>query len=88
MKLNSRLIACTTGAALGGLLFEFDIAMIAGAIHGISLHYQLTPAALRATVSCAAWGTVLRRSLSAIPDGRFGARACPRFGVVLYFIAI
>ena len=87
MKLNSRLIVSTGSAALGGLLFGFDTAMIAGAIHGMSLRYQLSPGALGATVSCAVWGTVLGGLLSAIPGERFGARECLRFGAALYFIA-
>jgi len=61
--------------------------MIAGAIHGMSLRYQLSPGALGATVSCAVWGTVLGGLLSAIPGERFGARECLRFGAALYFIA-
>jgi sugar porter (SP) family MFS transporter len=87
VKPNFRLIVSTTGAALGGLLFGFDTAMIAGAIHGMSLRYQLTPGALGLTVSCAVWGTVLGGLLSAIPGERFGARDCLRFGAALYFIA-
>jgi MFS transporter, SP family, arabinose:H+ symporter len=87
VKLNSRLIVSTGSAALGGLLFGFDTAMIAGAIHGMSLRYQLSPGALGATVSCAVWGTVLGGLLSAIPGERFGARECLRFGAALYFIA-
>jgi sugar porter (SP) family MFS transporter len=87
VKLSFRLIVSTTGAALGGLLLGFDTAMIAGAIHGLSLRYQLTPVALGATVSCAVWGTVLGGLLSAIPGERFGARACLRVGAALYFVA-
>jgi SP family arabinose:H+ symporter-like MFS transporter len=87
MKLNARLIMSTGTAAMGGLTFGFDTAMIAGTIHGLSQRYQLSPTALGATVSCAIWGTVLGGLLSALPGERFGARNCLRFGAALYFIA-
>ena len=87
MKLNAALILSTAGAALGGLVFGFDTAVIAGAIRGLSERFELTPVALGVTVSCAVWGTVIAGLLSAIPGERYGARNCLRVAAFLYCIA-
>lgn len=84
-KLNSSLVLCTVGAALGGFVFGFDTAMIAGSIHGLSERFTLTPVALGLTVSCAIAGTVLGGLLAAIPGERYGARNCLRIAATLYF---
>ena len=41
MELNASLIKSTIVAALGGLLFGFDTAVIAGTTHALQLHYGL-----------------------------------------------
>jgi hypothetical protein len=42
-------------AALGGLLFGFDTAVIAGTTHALTETFHLTPALLGTTVSSALW---------------------------------
>jgi SP family arabinose:H+ symporter-like MFS transporter len=74
MQLNSVLLKSTIVAALGGLLFGFDTAVIAGTTHSLSAQYHLTPALLGFTVSSALWGTVLGSMLAGIPGDRFGRR--------------
>ena len=64
MKLNAHLIRATIVGALGGLLFGFDTAVIAGTTHSLTLVYNLTPAALGLTVSIALWGTVVGHDMS------------------------
>jgi len=59
MKLNSYLLKSTVVAALGGLLFGFDTAVIAGTTHALTETFRLSPAALGMTVSAALWGTIL-----------------------------
>ena len=44
MKLNTCLLKSTVVAGLGGLLFGFDTAVIAGTTHGLTLEYQLSAA--------------------------------------------
>ena len=59
MKLNSYLLKSTVVAALGGLLFGFDTAVIAGTTHALTETFHLSPWALGMTVSAALWGTIL-----------------------------
>ena len=44
MKINAYLMRSTVVAALGGLLFGFDTAVIAGTTSGLTAAYQLTKA--------------------------------------------
>ena len=74
-------------AALGGLLFGFDTAVIAGATQALSLQYQLGATALGFTVASALWGTVIASMLSGIPGEKFGARETLRAAAVLYVIS-
>ena len=64
MKLNSYLLKSTVVAALGGLLFGFDTAVIAGATHALTDRFHLSPAALGMTVASALWGTILGSMLA------------------------
>ena len=48
MALNATLVKSTVVAALGGLLFGFDTAVIAGTTGALSRFYDLTPGGLRA----------------------------------------
>ena len=70
--------------ALGGLLFGFDTAVIAGATHALTLQYTLTPFELGITVSIALWGTVLGAMGSGVLGQRIGSRAALRIMGVLY----
>jgi MFS transporter, SP family, arabinose:H+ symporter len=56
MALNSTLVNSTVVAALGGLLFGFDTAVIAGATSALTNAFQLTPGGRGLTVSIALWG--------------------------------
>ena len=51
MKLNGYLIKSTVVAALGGLLFGFDTAVIAGTTHALTELYGLSPGSLGLTVA-------------------------------------
>jgi SP family arabinose:H+ symporter-like MFS transporter len=87
MKLNPKLLRSTIVAALGGLLFGFDTAVIAGATRAISAAYQLTPASLGLTVSSALWGTILASMFAGIPGDRLGRRDSLRLLAVLYVVS-
>ncbi len=73
--------------ALGGLLFGFDTAVIAGATHALSAEYQLDATALGFTVSAALWGTVVAAMMSGVPGEKFGARETLRVAALLYVIS-
>jgi SP family arabinose:H+ symporter-like MFS transporter len=77
----------TAVAALGGLLFGFDTAVIAGTTHALTLYFHLTATTLGVTVSCALWGTVFGGLFASIPGERYGGRESLRITGVLYVIS-
>lgn len=87
MKLNAYLLRATIVAALGGLLFGFDTAVIAGATHALRDVFQLTPALLGFTVSSALWGTILGAMFGGIPGDKYGRRDSLRILAVLYLVS-
>jgi sugar porter (SP) family MFS transporter len=87
MKINAYLLRSTAVAALGGLLFGFDTAVIAGATHALTDAYQLSPAALGLTVASALWGTILGALFAGIPGDRYGRRDSLRVMAILYVIS-
>ena len=86
MKLNSYLVRGTLVAALGGLLFGFDTAVIAGTTHLLTLAYSLSSGQLGFTVSSALIGTVIGAMLAGIPGERLGRRDSLRIMAVLYVV--
>jgi MFS family permease len=74
-------------AALGGLLFGFDTAVIAGTTAGLTATFALDPFHLGVTVSIALIGTVLGALLAGIPGDRYGRRDSLRGMAVLYLIS-
>jgi len=87
MKLNSTLLKSTVVAALGGLLFGFDTAVIAGAVDALRSVYHLTPFWTGFTVSAALVGTVIGSMLAGIPGDRIGRRASLRWMAILYVVS-
>ena len=51
-------------AALGGLLFGFDTAVISGVTRDLTAEFHLSPELLGLTVASALWGTVESVTLS------------------------
>jgi len=87
MKLNSYLAKAALVAALGGLLFGFDTAVIAGATKALTRVYHLTAGGLGLTVASALWGTVLGAVFAGIPGDRWGRRDSLRIMAVLYLVS-
>jgi sugar porter (SP) family MFS transporter len=81
------LIGSILVAALAGLLFGFDTAVIAGVTADLTRVMDLTPASLGVTVSSALWGTLLGALFAGVPGDRFGSRACLRVLALLYVIS-
>ena len=85
--MNSVLAKGIFVGGLTGLLFGFDTAVIAGATHGLSVTFGLTPAALGWTVSSALWGTLAGALLAGYPGDRYGARNCLRVIAGMYLLS-
>ena len=89
LRTNAMLLlgkSAMTGA-LGGLLFGFDTAVIAGATHALTLQYGLDSWRLGITVSIALWGTVMGALGSGLLGQKLGSRAALRVMGVLYVIS-
>jgi sugar porter (SP) family MFS transporter len=84
MKLSPVLIKSAVVAALGGLLFGFDTAVIAGATDALSRTFQLSPADLGFTVASALIGTIIAAATAGLAGDRYGRRDSLRVMAVLY----
>jgi len=87
MALNSTLIRSSIVAALGGLLFGFDTAVISGTTRDLTELYHLTPWLLGVTVTSALVGTILGSMLAGIPGDAIGRRDSLRILAVLYLVS-
>src|SRR5205823_8612732 len=74
-------------AALGGLQFGFDTAVIAGTTRALTATFELSAAMLGVTVSMALWGTVFGSLLTGAPSDRYGRKACLAALGLLYIIS-
>ncbi|HUC54493.1 MAG TPA: sugar porter family MFS transporter [Candidatus Cybelea sp.] len=77
----------TVVGALGGLLFGFDTAVIAGTTHSLTIAYALSPKALGFTVAVALIGTILGAMSAGIPGQRWGGRETLRVLAVFYVLS-
>ena len=85
--MNTYLLRSSLVAALGGLLFGFDTAVIAGTTRSLTETYSLSAAMLGVTVSMALWGTVLGSLLAGKPSDRYGRKACLAALGLLYIVS-
>jgi MFS transporter, SP family, arabinose:H+ symporter len=87
MQMNAYLAKSSLVAALGGLLFGFDTAVIAGATSLLQVKYNLTPYTLGLTVAAALYGTIIGAMFGGIPGDKYGRRASLRITAVLYLVS-
>ena len=87
MTLTPTLIKSTVVSALGGLLFGFDTAVIAGATAGLTTQFHLSDKGLGITVAIALVGTILGSMFAGIPGDRLGRRDSLRGMAILYLIS-
>ena len=102
MKINAYLMRSTVVAALGGLLFGFDTAVISGTTSSLvkvyalpswllwlvqMLHTSESSLLLGITVSAALIGTILGAMFAGIPGDRLGRRDSLRIMAVLYIVS-
>jgi SP family xylose:H+ symportor-like MFS transporter len=81
------LVASTLIAALGGLLFGFDTAVISGTTEALRSVYDLTGFTLGFTVASALIGTILGSLVVGRPADAFGRRRVLFAIAVLYFVS-
>lgn len=86
-KITGVLVRSTIVAALGGLLFGFDTAVIAGTTQALTKIFGLTPQTLGATVSSALWGTIAGAMFAGYAGERWGRRNSLRFMALLYLVS-
>lgn len=84
--LNRHLLTICVIASVGGLLFGFDTAVIAGTTSDLTRIFSLSPLELGLTVSSALWGTVAGAALAGRASDIFGRRACLRALGLLYVV--
>lgn len=72
---------------MGGLLFGFDTAVIAGTTRTLTATFQLSPVSLGITVSSALWGTILGAAIAGMMSDRFGRRASLQGLGLLYLVS-
>jgi sugar porter (SP) family MFS transporter len=102
MKINAYLMRSTVVAALGGLLFGFDTAVISGTTSSLvkvyalpswllwlvqMLHTSESSLLLGITVSAALIGTIIGAMFAGIPGDAFGRRDSLRIMAVLYVVS-
>lgn len=78
------LLLSTAIAALGGLLFGLDTAVIAGTTASLTSVFHLTPASLGLTVSSALLGTIAGTLLAGYGAERFGRALCLRLAALAF----
>jgi MFS transporter, SP family, arabinose:H+ symporter len=81
------LVKSALTGALGGLLFGFDTAVIAGTTHSLQLHYALSEGEKGFTVAIALYGTVLGAIFAGPLGQKIGSRAALRVMAVLYVVS-
>lgn len=74
-------------ATLGGLLFGYDTAVIAGAIGFLQTHFELTAAMKGWAASIALAGCVLGVTLAGTISDRFGRRNALVIAAILFLIS-
>ena len=86
-RFNFYLVKSIIVGALGGLLFGFDTAVIAGTTHQLTQVFRLSAGQLGFTVSIALWGTVIGAMFSGILGDKLGGRESLRILAAFYVIS-
>jgi MFS transporter, SP family, xylose:H+ symportor len=86
-RMNGAIIFTALGAALGGLLFGFDTAVISGTTEALQKEFALSSGALGFTVAAALIGTVIGSLVAGAPADRYGRKPMLRAIAALYVIS-
>jgi len=84
---NFYLLGCAVIAALGGLLFGFDTAVISGTTDALKKVFSLSDGLLGLTVASALIGTIIGSIGAGWPADRMGRRGALALLGVLYFLS-
>jgi sugar porter (SP) family MFS transporter len=87
MKITGVVLRSSLTAALGGLLFGFDTAVISGTTEDLRRVFGLGDVALGFTVASALIGTILGALVAGRPADRWGRRGSLLVVAVLYFVS-
>jgi MFS transporter, SP family, xylose:H+ symportor len=87
MSVHPRLVGSAMVAALGGLLFGFDTAVISGTTAALTTVFGLGSLSLGFTVASALIGTIAGALTAGAPADRFGRRATLVVVAVVYFVS-
>src|SRR5271155_362772 len=87
MAMTRYLLESTIVGALGGLLFGFDTAVIAGTTQQLTVVYHLTPFTLGLTVFIGLGGTVIGAMTAGVLGQRIGGREALRIMAILYTVS-
>ena len=87
MKINACLVRSTIVAALGGLLFGFDTAVISGTTGQLESVFDLTQGGLGFTVASALIGTILGSIVVSRPSDVFGRRTVLLWMAIFYTVS-
>src|SRR6478672_8857261 len=86
MTHSSKLLFITISAALGGLLFGYDTAVISGAIGNLTTYFSLSPVETGWAISSALVGCLIGAFISDLASDRFGRKASMLIAA-LFFLA-
>jgi sugar porter (SP) family MFS transporter len=87
MSISRHVVKSTVVAALGGLLFGFDTAVISGTTQSLTQQFHLSPAMLGFTVASALWGTVGGAIGAGPPGQKYGRRDSLRVMAFFYIVS-
>ncbi|NYF78316.1 sugar porter family MFS transporter [Granulicella arctica] len=87
MKMTPYLFKSTIVGALGGLLFGFDTAVIAGTTQQLTTVFHLTPYTLGLTVFIGLVGTVIGAMTAGVLGQKIGGREALRVMAILYTVS-
>jgi MFS transporter, SP family, arabinose:H+ symporter len=89
VRLNRTVVAASITAALGGLLFGFDTAVISGVTKDLNSQFHLSAASFGSafTVAVALWGTLLGAAIGGVIGDRFGRRYSLRILALMFIVS-
>ncbi|MEH3048490.1 sugar porter family MFS transporter [Sphingomonas adhaesiva] len=86
-RVTAAIVVSALGAALGGLLFGFDTAVISGTTTALQARFALTDGALGFTVASALIGTVIGSLIAGAPADRYGRKPMLLVVAVAYVVS-
>lgn len=85
--MNKRVLLCAVVAAIGGLLYGFDTAVINGALPFFTTYFKLSPSMVGWAVSSALVGSIIGAIIIGGPADRYGRRQILIITAVLFGVS-